>query len=162
VSSGVPDTGRRCRALRLAILLLAVASAVAFADDEPNCDPDAGLVDGSCLPGEPIPGPCDLPGARGFIACHGEEFDRVDAELNRVYRHLMAALPQEGAGLTRAKLRTEQRRWIRWKESHCRERGDAEGGSFGWKAAFALGCEIEVTAQRLAQLEALMSKTANK
>jgi uncharacterized protein YecT (DUF1311 family) len=146
--------------LRLVLFLFTMVSSFAFAADEPNCDPNVGLVDGACFPGEPVHDPCNGISGRDHTECAGQKFEKADANLNQVYRRLMAALPNDGdSAFTKAKLRNEQRKWVRWKESHCSKLGQVEGGSDSWKAAFTTDCWLAVTTNRTKQLLAILKRT---
>jgi uncharacterized protein YecT (DUF1311 family) len=124
---------------------------------EINCDPSAGLVDGACLEREGAYDPCHGAGAADFGKCAQRSYERADAELNRIYRTLMAQLPDAGrAGdLTKAKLREDQRRWIRWKESHCAALGEKTGAVQMWKSAYTVDCYARATARQTQKLKRL-------
>ena len=56
--------------------------------------------------------------------CVGAEQKRWDGALNAVYRPLLASLPPD----RQARLRAQQRAWLRLKDHQCRHAGDAEAG----------------------------------
>ncbi len=69
-----------------------------------------------------------------------DEYDYQDGRLNLVYKQLMVSLSKDG----QAKLREEERRWIRFRDGYCNKE-EAELASYG--------CEIEMAADRATQLE---------
>jgi Uncharacterized protein conserved in bacteria len=83
-------------------------------------------------------------------ACMSAEFDFQDKRLNAVYKRLMATLSGEG----KASLRTEEREWIRSKQSKCDE--GTEPGQADELVAY--DCLVVETANRAAELEARLSK----
>ncbi|WP_266168547.1 lysozyme inhibitor LprI family protein [Dyella subtropica] len=72
--------------------------------------------------------------------CMDDEYDYQDGRLNLVYKQLMVSLSKDG----QAKLREEERRWIRFRDGYCNKE-EAELASYG--------CEIEMAADRATQLE---------
>lgn len=72
--------------------------------------------------------------------CMDDEYSYQDKRLNRTYKQLMASLGKSDA----LRLRAEERRWIRWRDGYC-NRDEAELAGYG--------CQIEMTADRSAQLE---------
>lgn len=48
--------------------------------------------------------------------CAGKEYKQADDELNRVYRHLMAKLDDEGH---KTALKTAQQAWIKYRDANC-------------------------------------------
>jgi uncharacterized protein YecT (DUF1311 family) len=50
-------------------------------------------------------------------ACAGRNFDRADAELNRVYGEVTARLGGDAAGLGR--LRAAERAWVAFRDTEC-------------------------------------------
>lgn len=56
--------------------------------------------------------------------CLGNEFDRVDADLNATYRTLMRTLPSA----RRQRLLTDERAWLRRTSRMCAHAGDGEAG----------------------------------
>jgi len=59
--------------------------------------------------------------------CVGKEYRKVDAELNRVYKQLMAKLEDEGE---KAALKTAQQAWLKYRDSNCEfESYENKGGT---------------------------------
>jgi uncharacterized protein YecT (DUF1311 family) len=77
-----------------------------------------------------------------------ERYQKVDAELNKVYKELMALLsPERKALLVKA-----QRAWITFRDTHCQyESSIYEGGSM--KPLLHAMCKQDLTEHRLKQLE---------
>lgn len=94
------------------------------------------------------------PSTTGIIQCSDAFYEKWDAELNRVYKELMALLPKEGGEL----LRGAQRAWIPWRD---REKElldevystlyDRTGGGTMWSVAHA-GSFVELPRARALEL----------
>ena len=84
--------------------------------------------------------------------CQRAELDRVDVELNRIYRELRRRLPAARF----SKLRIEQRAWLKRLEPGCLKESRKLGGDgtqdeqFFWFA-----CLIQETGGRAAELQAM-------
>jgi uncharacterized protein YecT (DUF1311 family) len=143
---------------RLALLFLLLVSSPAHPAEERNCDPNAGLVDGACLMKKEVYDPCQGPGALDFGECARRVHEKADAELNRIYQQLMAILPDTGTrgGLTKAKLREDQTKWLRWKDSYCMAVGDKTGGVQMWKSAYTAECWARATEDQARKLRRLL------
>jgi uncharacterized protein YecT (DUF1311 family) len=50
-------------------------------------------------------------------------------------------------------LAEEEKAWRAYRTANCALNGDIEGGSQGWKNAFAAFCEIDETKKRIANLK---------
>jgi uncharacterized protein YecT (DUF1311 family) len=96
--------------------------------------------------------------------CAQIDFERADAELNAVWRQVVAAARIADREIQRgydqrptseAKLREAQRAWIIFRDAHCTVQGydEARGGSMEPMVYGA--CRAELTRQRIAQLRAL-------
>ncbi|CAN5249627.1 hypothetical protein BH10PSE1_BH10PSE1_24690 [soil metagenome] len=79
--------------------------------------------------------------------CFNRELSAQDARLNSAYRDAMARLDETG----RAKLRLEERAWIRERDNGCREA--ATGGTID--LVEIPGCLLEETVRRRLELEAM-------
>jgi uncharacterized protein YecT (DUF1311 family) len=124
----------------IATLLLALALQGATAD-EPNCrDPQTQLE---------------------MNLCAGIEFERADAELNRVYRESIAGERQADRELDRSYdqrpsnetiLREAQRAWVAFRDEQCtyEANGEARGGSM--EPMVHGQCLARMTRERTAQL----------
>jgi uncharacterized protein YecT (DUF1311 family) len=93
--------------------------------------------------------------------CAEIDFERADAELNRVYRDAIAGARQEDREIDRASdqrataeavLREAQRAWVTFRDAQCTyERyGEARGGSM--EPMVYGGCRARLTRERIAQL----------
>lgn len=78
--------------------------------------------------------------------CISTEYVYQDARLNTIYEALMSKLPQAG----QAKLRTEERKWITYRDSTCKL---APGGGQGQRLE-SNDCSVEQTAKRATALDA--------
>ena len=81
---------------QLAIVLL-VASTLALSQEKPNCDPNVGLVDGSCLAerqaGQDSGTGCKYDGTQQQMnACAVRDYRTADRALNETYKDIMATL----------------------------------------------------------------------
>jgi len=87
-----------------------------------------------------------------------DQFQRADAELNRVYRQAITALKNEHKG----RLRTEQREWIdRVRDDSCSKRIEEEWqGSCPttWCVIAEQECQTEETLKRTKQLRKLVGE----
>ena len=149
------------RALLAALLVVASAHSA----DPPNCDPSQGLTDGSCLESsmrELESDPCQRGGALDFGECARRKHEKADLELNQVYRELMSVLPDTAGPnvLTKPRLRDDQRKWIRWKESYCDAYGEKNGGVQMWKSAYTVSCLAQATEDQTRKLKVLLRKVS--
>lgn len=93
-------------------------------------------------------------------ACAGRDYEKADAELNRVYGEALAAIPDMAVAETRfdaktweAALRASQRAWIAFRDGEC----DGHvpmfwGGGTGTTAA-VIGCKTGLTEERTKALK---------
>ena len=135
---------------QLAIVFL-VASTLAFSQEKPNCDPDAGLVDGSCLAvaaGRDTGTGCKYDGTQQQMnACAFRDYKIADRALNEMYKDVMAKLSRQNQQL----LRQEQRAWLKNRDPQCTEEAkDSIGGSI-WPLEF-YWCLKSVTEERTGEL----------
>ena len=130
--------------MRLALALLALASAPAAAQHSP---PDA--VPGSAL---------------AVIEASVATLDSLDAELARATHRLSAAVlssdaeSQSNRGVAVA-LEAEAASWRRYRTGECRLVGAMTGAGGSWPSAWALSCEVEQAAARLAAVRAATACT---
>lgn len=82
--------------------------------------------------------------------CLSGEIVRQDNRLNRIYRQLMARLPEQ----RREQLRQVQRLWIKWRDGNCGFYADPQGGTM--HAVMAEDCVRKTTAARAKELERFM------
>lgn len=78
--------------------------------------------------------------------CASEEFQKADAELNKLYRQLMNGA---GAG-ERAKLRAAQLAWIKFRDAHCDYEAFGNTGGSIYPMVYGF-CLAEVTGERSKQ-----------
>jgi uncharacterized protein YecT (DUF1311 family) len=96
-------------------------------------------------------------------ACAGQRFSQADAELNALYRRLIAAarasdrspdngrVPGDDRPGEEATLREAQRAWVTYRDAHCRGEGyAARGGSM--EPMIFQECRARLTRERIAQL----------
>ena len=88
-----------------------------------------------------------------MIDCIGQEHERQDARLNRVYNELMGTLPAERKNA----LRDAQRAWLKYREANCHFYDDPNGGSIA--RVQANDCFMTETAKRAKELEDIRSMT---
>lgn len=93
--------------------------------------------------------------------CAGEELERADAELNRLYEKALAAIP----GLASDKpfdpkswedaLRASQRSWMAFRDAECDQHVPMFWGGGTGTSSAVLGCKTEKTRSRIKELKAL-------
>ena len=84
--------------------------------------------------------------------CMGKEYKKVDAELNSVYKQLMAITEDEGE---KAALKTAQQAWLKYRDLHCEfESYENKGGTI-YPIVYT-GCLSAVTATRTKELRELL------
>jgi uncharacterized protein YecT (DUF1311 family) len=104
---------------------------------------------------------CDDPRNQAEMnRCAGLDFERADAELNALWREVIAAArdadreinPEyDQAPTSEEVLRQAQRAWIAFRDAHCTYEGhEARGGSM--ETMLYEGCRARVTRERIAQL----------
>jgi uncharacterized protein YecT (DUF1311 family) len=104
---------------------------------------------------------CDDPQNQADMnACAAIDFEAADAELNAVWREVIAAAREMDAEIDRqfdqaptseAVLREAQRAWIVFRDAQCTYEGhEARGGSM--ESMIYNGCRARLTRERTAQL----------
>ena len=99
-----------------------------------------------------------------ITVCSSDEFERVDAELNRIWRLLTSKLQRydQSADRKRDKLTalypgmlSAQRAWLRYREAQCSTEGlySAEGGSA--HQSFVSLCRTRLTKLRIDELQSI-------
>jgi uncharacterized protein YecT (DUF1311 family) len=78
---------------------------------------------------KPLPAPADDP-IRPELREQVDLYAKADKEMNRVYRELKAALPED----KREDLRTAQRAWLKFRDEEAEL--EAEGAGWGWDASW--------------------------
>ena len=93
--------------------------------------------------------------------CAALDFERADAELNRLWRDVIAGARESDLELDRdfdrrptneETLRQAQRAWVAFRDAHCAWEGfeEARGGSM--EAMIYQSCRARLTRERIAQL----------
>lgn len=112
--------------------------------------------------GEPPP-PADCTEAMSTVemnACAGAEFEKADAELNRVYKEAIASIPEmatdeqpfDKASWEEA-LRASQRAWIAFRDAECEGHVEKFWGGGTGGTVDIIGCKTEKTEQRTKELK---------
>lgn len=125
-----------------------------------NCDPSAGLVDGACLAKKDVYDPCQGGGALDFGECARRAHEKAENNLSIAYGELAALLPDKAApdALTKDKLRSEEDKWQRWKDSYCSAEGRKNGGAEMWQSAYTVSCWARATEDRVRKLRKLVKE----
>ena len=102
--------------------------------------------------------PCQGTSAGDYGQCFKLKFEVADKELNRVYRELIASLPNVSNTntLTQKQLREDERKWVRWKQTYCDTYGEENGGAQSWKSSYTVECWATVTEERTLKLKELL------
>lgn len=89
--------------------------------------------------------------------CASEEFQKADAELNKLYRQLTGGA---GAG-ERAKLRAAQLAWIKFRDAHCDYEafGNTGGSIYPMVHGF---CRARVTRERASQFKEILKEAEER
>ncbi len=93
--------------------------------------------------------------------CAARDFERADAELNRIWPQLLASAREGDADINREfddrptgeqTLREAQRAWITFRDQHCAFEGyESRGGSM--ETMLYEGCRARLTLERIRQLQ---------
>lgn len=98
----------------------------------------------------------------GINACALRDFEGADAELNRLWPQVVAAVREQDAGISRdwderpsgeERLREAQRAWIIFRDAHCAVESFAMRGGSAEPLLYN-GCRARLTRERIAQLRA--------
>ena len=102
--------------------------------------------------------PCQGTSAGDYGQCFNQKFEVADKELNRVYRELITTLPNVSNtnSLTQKKLREDERKWVRWKQTYCDTYGEENGGAQSWKSSYTVECWATVTEERTLKLKEML------
>jgi uncharacterized protein YecT (DUF1311 family) len=93
--------------------------------------------------------------------CAGLDFERADAELNRVYRQSIAGAQQSDRELDRTNdrrpsnesiLREAQRAWVAFRDAQCTDEANAEARGGSMEPMVHGQCLARMTRERIAQL----------
>jgi uncharacterized protein YecT (DUF1311 family) len=77
--------------------------------------------------------------------CISAEYVYQDARLNKIYKSLMVKIPKD----EQARLRDEERKWIAYRDAHCKLAPDSGQG----QRLESNDCAVEQTAKRATVLE---------
>lgn len=89
-------------------------------------------------------------------ACAQNRYEAADAELNRVWKSIIAELSDERA----KQLRDVQRLWLKFRDAHCAyQEGPWNEGSM--RPMIHFGCLRELTEARTAQLKTIQNELDN-
>lgn len=86
-----------------------------------------------------------------MLNCIGEELERQDAKLNRVYKQLSSQV----SPLRKKQLVTAQRNWIQYRDANCNFYADPDGGTLATVSSSE--CVLRETADRASELQTLAS-----
>jgi uncharacterized protein YecT (DUF1311 family) len=103
-------------------------------------------------------GPCpDAMTQPDMNRCAAREFQKADAELNRVYR----LLAQDAGPAARAKLRAAQLAWIRFRDAHCDYEAFGNKGGSIYPMVYSF-CLAEVTLERAKQFGEILREAGGR
>lgn len=128
--------------LPLAMLLMAMHAAPAWADDA-------------------LPADCtEAMSTVEMNACAGAEFEKADAELNRVYKLAIASIPEMATDEQpfdkvswEESLRASQRAWIAFRDAECEDHVEKFWAGGSGRTVEIVGCKTEKTEQRTKDLK---------
>ena len=84
-------------------------------------------------------------------ACAASRYERIDAELNRVYRQLSGHLP----GDRLARLKAVQKTWLKYRDGQCTLESDAYAGGSIYPTIYN-SCRAALTEAQVAALKRLL------
>ncbi|MBA4132558.1 MAG: hypothetical protein C0519_14180 [Hyphomicrobium sp.] len=109
----------------------------------------------------PLPADCtEAMSTMEMNACAGAEFEKADAELNRVYKDAIASIPEmatdeqpfDKASWEEA-LRASQRAWIAFRDAECEDHVEKFWAGGSGRTVEIIGCKTEKTEQRTKELK---------
>jgi uncharacterized protein YecT (DUF1311 family) len=109
----------------------------------------------------PLPADCtEAMSTMEMNACAGAEFEKADAELNRVYKDAIASNPEmatdeqpfDKASWEEA-LRASQRAWIAFRDAECEDHVEKFWAGGSGRTVEIIGCKTEKTEQRTKELK---------
>ena len=102
--------------------------------------------------------PCaDVQDQHTMNRCAQEDFQKADAELNKVYQQLLLKLETAH----KEKLKLAQRAWVAFRDAHCECESFAfDGGSM--QPLIRSSCLAQVTRDRTRQLQATLKEIASQ
>lgn len=92
--------------------------------------------------------------------CAGRDYERADAELNRVYKEALAAIPEMAVDEPRfnaksweAALRASQRAWIAYRDAECDEHVPMSWSGGTGTTVAVISCKTGLTEERTKALK---------
>lgn len=110
---------------------------------------------------EPMPSDCtEAMSTIEMNACAGADFEKADAELNRVYKQALASIPEMATGEQpfdtgswEEALRASQRAWVAFRDAECEDHIEKFWGGGTGGTVDIIGCKTEKTEQRTKELK---------
>lgn len=107
---------------------------------------------------DPDEGPC--PEAMTQFAmngCAAREFQKADAELNKIYREMM----KDAGTAEKVKLRAAQLAWIKFRDAHCDYEAFGNKGGSIYPMVYSF-CLAEVTGERTRQFKEILPEAGQR
>lgn len=102
--------------------------------------------------------PCHNPQTQKELnACAVKEYEEADAELNKIYQHVISQLGKE----QRSQLRIAQREWVKFRDAHCKFVSMESSGGTMYQTLY-YECLKSVTESRIAHLEKALKGLLNR
>ena len=99
-------------------------------------------------------GPCpDAMTQFAMNQCAAQEFQKADAELNKIYRELL----KDAGTAEKAKLRAAQLAWIKFRDAHCDYEAFGNKGGSIYPMVYSF-CLAEVTRERTNQFKEIIKE----
>ena len=95
--------------------------------------------------------PCDSPTMTDQRSCLNRSIASNDADLNRVYRDLIAQSRQSGGAELEERFRQSQREWVDRRDTECRQQTSAAEGRL-WARSMSR-CLANFSDQRVSELQ---------
>ena len=103
-------------------------------------------------------GPCpEAMTQHAMNQCAAQEFQKADAELNKIYRELV----KDAGAAEKAKLRAAQLAWIKFRDAHCDYEafGNTGGSIYPMVHGF---CRARVTRERTNQFKEILKEAEER
>lgn len=145
---------RFLRAVVCACAFALCCAAPADAQQQPPAPPPAPAEERD----EADEGPCpDAMTQPDMNRCAAQEFQKADAELNRVYRLLV----KDAGTAERAKLRAAQLAWLKFRDAHCDYEAFGNKGGSIYPMVYSF-CLAGVTRERAKQFEEILREAGGR
>lgn len=116
---------------------------------------------GTAWAGDALPADCtEAMSTVEMNNCAGADFEKADAELNRVYKAAIAAIPEMAMGEQpfdkvswEEALRASQRAWVVFRDAECEDHVEKFWGGGTGGTVDIIGCKTEKTEQRTKELK---------